>query len=70
MADAKKTLYTKHDLAKARFAMLKELASISGGELIRGCCTQGCCELEAQSFATAFTPSEISHFDPNHSPKP
>jgi hypothetical protein len=46
----RKKLYTKADLARARKAFLEELRSVSGGSLIRGCCTQGCCEEEAQTF--------------------
>jgi hypothetical protein len=43
-------LYTPADLNKARTAMLKALADISGGRLIRGCCTQGCCDQSAQEL--------------------
>jgi hypothetical protein len=47
----KKELYTKADIARARKAFLDELRNVSGGTLIRGCCTQGCCEEEAQEFS-------------------
>ncbi len=44
-----KTLYAKEDIEQAKRAMLDSLARISGGKLIPGCCTQGCCEADAQS---------------------
>ncbi|MDX1121810.1 hypothetical protein GOL29_27985 [Sinorhizobium medicae] len=44
MPDAKsKRLYNADDLIRGKRAMLDHLASLSGGELIKGCCTQGCC---------------------------
>lgn len=36
--------YTRQDLMQAKQAMLSELASISGGVILRGCCTQDCCD--------------------------
>lgn len=38
-----KRRYTKEDLIKARRLMLESLAATSGGMVLRGCCTQGCC---------------------------
>ncbi|MBY3222196.1 hypothetical protein [Rhizobium laguerreae] len=39
----KKRLYNADDIIKGKRAMLDHLASLSGGEIIKGCCTQGCC---------------------------
>ena len=56
MADAKgtppgaKKLYTKEDLRRAKIAMLDYLADLSGGRLLKGCCTQGCCDPGAQEW--------------------
>jgi hypothetical protein len=36
--------YTKDEQAKAMRKMFEELARMRGGNLILGCCTQGCCE--------------------------
>jgi hypothetical protein len=36
--------YSPADLLTAKQAMLEELVDISGGELLRGCCTQDCCD--------------------------
>jgi hypothetical protein len=36
--------YSHADLLTAKQAMLEELVEISGGELLRGCCTQDCCD--------------------------
>jgi hypothetical protein len=35
--------YSRGNLFQARQAYLNRLASFSGGQLIPGCCTQGCC---------------------------
>jgi hypothetical protein len=61
MANVKKSgegkkLYTKQDIQRARKAMLQELAAISGGRLLKGCCTQGCCERDAQEFTLRLPP--------------
>jgi hypothetical protein len=40
--------YGRDDLLRAKQAMLNELAEISGGKLLLGCCTQGCCDPGAQ----------------------
>jgi hypothetical protein len=45
-----KKLYTRSDINKAKAAMLKTLAEISGGRLLLGCCTQGCCDPTAQDW--------------------
>ena len=47
--------YTKTDLIRAKRAMLDELASMSGGGLVAGCCTQGCCDPEAQEWLVMLT---------------
>lgn len=47
------TPYTREQLVKAKQAMLDQLAEFSGGELIRGCCTQGCCDPTAQDFVVS-----------------
>ncbi len=39
-----KKLYSGADVLKAKRAMLDHLAALSGGVLIPGCCTQGCCD--------------------------
>jgi hypothetical protein len=36
--------YTKDEQAKAMRKMFEQLAKMRGGNLILGCCTQGCCE--------------------------
>ncbi len=36
--------YTREEVAKATKKMFEELARLRGGRLLRGCCTQGCCE--------------------------
>jgi hypothetical protein len=36
--------YSPAALLLAKQAMLAELVEISGGELLRGCCTQDCCD--------------------------
>jgi hypothetical protein len=41
---SKATPYTKHEQAQAMKKMFEELAKMRGGQLILGCCTQGCCE--------------------------
>lgn len=51
--------YTRADLEKAKQAMLHSLAELSGGELLRGCCTQGCCDDEAQAMIS--WKSELSY---------
>jgi hypothetical protein len=66
MSETSKKLYSKEDLAKARIAMLKELAAISGGELLRGCCTQGCCRQDAQSFSAGFSSDDIDSYRSSH----
>lgn len=53
---AKKKLYSYQDIEVARQKMLDHLASISGGEVILGCCTQGCCERQAQAFSVSLIP--------------
>jgi hypothetical protein len=53
-----KTSYSKEDIEEARQKMLDHLAEISGGELILGCCTQGCCDKEAQEFFVSLSPAE------------
>jgi len=50
-----KKLYSQKDIKEAKQKMLDHLASISGGEVILGCCTQGCCEEEAQEFSVNLT---------------
>ncbi len=45
-----KKIYSRKDIEEARQKMLSHLASISGGTLIMGCCTQGCCEKDAQEW--------------------
>ncbi len=52
---AGKTLYTQQDIEDARQKMLDHLASLSGGQVILGCCTQGCCEVTAQSFTVSLS---------------
>jgi len=39
-----KKVYTSDDILKAKRAMLDHLASLTSGELLLGCCTQGCCD--------------------------
>lgn len=53
-------MYTKADIEAARQKMLDHLAEISGGDLILGCCTQGCCEKDAQEFFVT-----LPHSQPN-----
>ncbi len=36
--------YTQQEIASATKKMFEELARLRGGHLIRGCCTQGCCQ--------------------------
>jgi hypothetical protein len=36
--------YTKEELFQATKKMFEELARLRGGTLLRGCCTQGCCQ--------------------------
>jgi hypothetical protein len=40
--------YTREQLTIAKQAMLDQLAGFSGGRMIPGCCTQGCCDATAQ----------------------
>jgi hypothetical protein len=40
----KKKTYSRDDILQAKRVMLNELASLSSGQLIPGCCTQGCCD--------------------------
>src|SRR4051812_33035945 len=40
---AEEKMYSAEDILRAKRAMLDHLASLTGGELLRGCCTQGCC---------------------------
>jgi hypothetical protein len=54
---AREKMYSKAEIEEARQKMLDHLASISGGEIILGCCTQGCCEKDAQSFSVSLVPS-------------
>jgi hypothetical protein len=42
-------LYSSQDMLDAKRAMLSALAEISGGKLILGCCTQGCCDDDAMA---------------------
>jgi hypothetical protein len=35
--------YSAEDILNAKRAMLNHLESLSGGTLLAGCCTQGCC---------------------------
>src|SRR5215831_1287650 len=54
-----KTSYGAEDILKAKRAMLDHLASLSGGELLMGCCTQGCCgeiELDYKALDELTTP--------------
>lgn len=39
--------YSRHEIIQAKRAMLNHLAELSGGALILGCCTQGCCDDDA-----------------------
>lgn len=39
-----KKTYSEHDMKLAKSAMLGKLAELSGGVLLAGCCTQGCCD--------------------------
>ncbi len=41
---SKKMTYSRDDILKAKRAMLNELVSFSSGQIILGCCTQGCCD--------------------------
>ena len=50
-------MYTKRDIEEARQKMLDHLASIAGGQVILGCCTQSCCVIEAQEFAVSLAPA-------------
>jgi hypothetical protein len=52
-------MYTKRDIDEARQKMLDHLASIAGGQVILGCCTQSCCTEEAQEFAVSLTPASV-----------
>jgi hypothetical protein len=36
--------YAPEDLLAAKQAMLEDLVAISGGTLLRGCCSQDCCD--------------------------
>ncbi len=54
---AAKKLYSRKDIDEARKKMLEHLASISGGELILGCCTQGCCEKDVQAYSISVSDS-------------
>ena len=42
--------YTKSEIEEARQKMLEHLATIGGGQMILGCCTQSCCVEDAQEF--------------------
>jgi hypothetical protein len=54
-----KEQYTREDIIRARQAMLDSLAAASGGRLLAGCCTQGCCDGGAQLLITELViPSE------------
>jgi hypothetical protein len=39
-----KKKFSQKDLAAAAKAMLDKLQELSGGAIIFGCCTQGCCD--------------------------
>lgn len=41
-------IYSSKDIEIARQAMVEKLASLSNGVLLAGCCTQGCCDEQAQ----------------------
>jgi hypothetical protein len=41
---ATKNVYTREDILQAKASMLGKLAELSGGVLVAGCCTQGCCD--------------------------
>jgi hypothetical protein len=47
MSDLTVPPYSRQDVLQAKRAMLSTLAEISGGNLLLGCCTQGCCDEEA-----------------------
>lgn len=57
MSDTSKPLkrYNRQDIEAARAKMLEHLASLSGGELILGCCTQSCCHESAQEFTVSLS---------------
>ena len=46
----KNGMYELEDIIRAKMAMVDHLAKLSGGELLRGCCTQGCCGEERSSL--------------------
>ena len=51
----KEGMYELEDIIKAKRAMVDHLASLSGGELLKGCCTQGCCDdVEAMPLMPSF----------------
>jgi hypothetical protein len=52
-------MYTKRDIDEARQKMLDHLASIAGGQVILGCCTQSCCTQEAQEFAVSLSAPNV-----------
>lgn len=57
-------MYTKKEIDEARQKMLDHLATIAGGQVILGCCTQGCCLQEAQEFSIALSPQVRQGSDP------
>ncbi|MCE8420770.1 hypothetical protein [Rhodovulum sulfidophilum] len=60
----KNGMYELEDIIKAKTAMVDHLAKLSGGELLRGCCTQGCCGDVVQSpliprLETTYTKADL-----------
>ena len=46
MKQIRKKKYTKENLSQVKGQVLNNLTNVTGGLLIPGCCTQGCCEIE------------------------